>query len=64
MKIKIGNLVKTKRATIGVPKGTVGLNLEIKRSTNMEKYDLYKVLFSRCPVKDRFYRMCDLEVLS
>jgi hypothetical protein len=65
--MKPGNLVKTKRASIGAPLGSVGLVIE-KRCGVIDRagehWYIFTLLMVGCKSKQRSYCEKDLEVIS
>ena len=59
--MKPGNLVRTIRAGIGIPAGTLGLIVESLNVNDGIHIQVVKLLSSRC---DRRYLARDLEVIS
>ena len=66
--MKIGDLVKTKRASIGAPLGSVGLIIKMQKggviSASGEDWSIFTLLMSSCKAKQRRYCQLDLEVIS
>ena len=66
--MKIGDLVKTKRASIGAPFGSVGLDIEMQKggviAASGEAWSICILLMSSCKAKQRRYCQLDLEVIS
>ena len=66
--MKIGDLVKTKRASIGAPLGSIGLIIEMQKggviSASGESWSICTLLMSGCKSKNRRYCQLDLEVIS
>ena len=66
--MKIGDLARTKRPTIGAPLGSIGLIIEIQKggviSATGEDWSIFTLLMSGCKAKQRRYCQLDLEVIS
>ena len=66
--MQIGDLVRTKRASIGAPFGSVGLIIEMQKggviSATGEDWNIFMLLMSSCKAKQRRYCQLDLEVIS
>jgi len=68
--VKVGNLVKIKRATVGVPAGTLGLIIEeyqerLDEFPAFPVYDVHVCGTPRHPInKRRRYLEVDLEVIK
>lgn len=69
--MKVGNLVKIKRATVGVPAGTLGLIIEDYSMERLDEfpdfpvYDVHMCGTPRHPInKRRRYLEVDLEVIK
>ena len=64
--MKVGNLVLIKRASIGVPQGTIGLILESHKGhgTSEEAIHLLHLIGTDTKVHKRRYLSRDLEVIS
>ena len=66
--MKIGDLVRTKRASMGAPLGSIGLIIEIQKggviTSTGEDWSIFTLLLCGCKVKQRRYCQLDLEVIS